>query len=129
MFTKLSLCSNSGMDHWSIISLFFVYALTVIDVLPKTGSNTFELSDVIRNFLDSIHLFLQVFTLNEITHLKERETLGNIMHQIILDTVQVLSTYLCSNWSSKNIHHWINKSINFCILLPEGSNVLKRTEN
>ena len=50
--------------------------LLVVDVLSKALTDTLELSDVVTDFLDGLHLLLKVLRLNEVAQLwgaRERE--------------------------------------------------------
>lgn len=53
--------------------LVLVEGLLVVHIFAQTRSHTSQLSDVIANLLDGLHLFLQILGLKEVAELKTQK--------------------------------------------------------
>merc|ERR1719242_2045857 len=90
--SKRALISLSGSKHDCSVS----ESLPVVDVLAEALTHPLELSDVVRDLLDGLHLLLQVLGLDEVTQLSILVAPSNLVQvqQTLVDRLLQLQCHL-----------------------------------
>merc|ERR1719242_1671299 len=92
-----ALISLSGSKHDCSVS----ESLLVVDVLAEALTHALELSDVVRDLLDGLHLLLQVLGLDEVTQLSILVAPSNLVQvqQTLVDRLS--AAFLAPRWRIK----------------------------